>query len=125
VAKELGDISVHHVWRVLREKGISLERRHSWCISTDPEFTAKAADIVGLYLSPPEGALIISVDEKPCIQALERAQGYLKLHNGKTLTGILSRIQTVWNNNPLCRSGCRKGKHKSKAHKTTQKKGVS
>jgi transposase len=88
VAKELGDISVHHVWRVLREKGISLERRHSWCISTDPEFTAKAADIVGLYLSPPEGALIISVDEKPCIQALERAQGYLKLHNGKTLTGF-------------------------------------
>lgn len=88
VAQELGDISVHHVWRVLREKGISLERRHSWCISTDPEFTAKAADIVGLYLSPPEGALVISVDEKPCIQALERAQGYLKLKNGNALTGF-------------------------------------
>jgi transposase len=88
VAKELGNISVHQVWRVLREKGISLERRHSWCISTDPEFAAKAADIIGLYLAPPEGALVISVDEKPCIQALERAQGYLRLHNGKALTGF-------------------------------------
>jgi len=88
VAQELGDVSVHHVWRVLREKGISLERRRSWCISTDPEFTPKAADIVGLYLSPPEGALVISVDEKPCIQALERSQGYLRLPNGRALTGF-------------------------------------
>lgn len=88
VAKELGDVNVHQVWRVLRKKGISLERRHSWCVSTDPEFTAKAADIVGLYLAPPEGALIISVDEKPCIQVLERAQGYLRLPSGRALTGF-------------------------------------
>lgn len=88
VAKELGDVNVHQVWRVLRKKGISLERRHSWCVSTDPEFTAKAADIVGLYLAPPEGALILSVDEKPCIQALERAQGYLRLPSGRALTGF-------------------------------------
>jgi hypothetical protein len=71
---------------VLRAKGISLERRPSWCISADPEFTVKAADIVGFYLCPPERALVISVDENPCIQALERGQGYLKLPNGKALT---------------------------------------
>jgi transposase len=88
VAKELGDVNVHQVWRVLRKKGVSLERRHSWCLSTDPAFTAKAADIVGLYLSPPDGALVISVDEKPCIQVLERAQGYLRLPNGRALTGF-------------------------------------
>ena len=88
VAKELGDVNVHQVWRVLRKKGISLERRHSWCISTDPAFAAKAADIVGLYLSPSDGALVISVDEKPCIQVLERAQGYLRLPNGRALTGF-------------------------------------
>ena len=88
VAKELGDVNVHQVWRVLRKKGVSLERRHSWCISTDPAFAAKAADIVGLYLSPPDGALVISVDEKPCIQVLERAQGYLRLPNGRALTGF-------------------------------------
>jgi len=87
VAKALGDVSDHQVWRVLRKHGIHLQRRHSWCISTDPQFTEKAADIVGLYLSPPENAVIISVDEKPAIQALERAQGYLRLPNGKAITG--------------------------------------
>lgn len=53
----------------------------------DPEFAAKAADVVGLYLAPPEKAVVLCVDEKPSIQALERAQGYLKLPNGRALTG--------------------------------------
>ena len=44
---------------------------------------AKAADVVGLYMAPPENAIVICVDEKPSIQALERAQGYLKLPNGR------------------------------------------
>ena len=57
-------------------------------MSTDPEFASKAADIVGLYLDPPENAVVICVDEKPQIQALERAQGWLKLPNGKALTGF-------------------------------------
>jgi hypothetical protein len=43
--------------------------------------------VVGLYIAPPENAVVICVDEKPSIQALERAQGYLKLPNGRTLTG--------------------------------------
>jgi transposase len=88
VAEALGDVSKHQVWRVLRQAGIHLQRRRSWCISTDPQFAAKAADIVGLYLDPPENAVILSVDEKPHIQALERAQGYLKLPNGKAVTGF-------------------------------------
>jgi len=88
LAKWLGDVSPHQIWRVLRRHGIHLQRRRSWCISTDPQFAAKAADIVGLYLDPPTNAVVISVDEKPCIQALERAQGYLKLPNGKALTGF-------------------------------------
>jgi len=87
LAQALGDVSHHQVWRVLRQHGIQLQRRHSWCLSTDPEFAAKAADIVGLYLSPPEEALVLSIDEKPHIQALERAQGYLKLPNGRAITG--------------------------------------
>jgi transposase len=88
VAKRLGDVSAHHVWRVLRKHGISLQRRRSWCVSTDPEFARKAADIVGLYLDPPQNALVLSVDEKPHIQALERAQGWLRFPNGKALTGF-------------------------------------
>ena len=46
--------SVHAVWRVLRKEGVCLTRQRSWCVSTDPEFTAQAADIIGLYLNPPE-----------------------------------------------------------------------
>jgi len=88
VAEALGDISADHVWRVLRRHGIHLQRRHSWCVSTDPQFTQKAADIVGLYLNPPENAVVISVDEKPAIQALERAQGWLRLPNGQAVRGF-------------------------------------
>jgi len=88
LANHLGDVSKHQVWRVLRRHGISVQRRRSWCLSTDPAFAQKAADIVGLYLSPPDNALVLSVDEKPHIQALERAQGWLKLPNGKALTGF-------------------------------------
>jgi transposase len=88
LATALGDISHDQVWRVLRAHRISLERRHSWCISTDPEFSAKAADVVALYLNPPEHAVVLCVDEKPSIQALERAQGWLRLPNGKALTGF-------------------------------------
>jgi transposase len=82
--------SVHAVWRVLRREGICLQRQRSWCVSTDKEFAAKAADIVGLYLNPPENALVISVDEKPSIQALERKTGYVETDNGKIVRGFKS-----------------------------------
>lgn len=86
LAETLG-VPAHHVWKVLRDRKISLQRRRSWCESTDPEFARKAADIVGLYLHPPENAVVLCVDEKPHIQALERAQGWLRLPNGRALTG--------------------------------------
>lgn len=89
VAEELG-ISKHKVWRVLRKEGISLQRHRSWCVSTDPEFATKAADIVGLYLNPPLKALVLSVDEKPSIQALERPSGYVYTSNKKMVRGLKS-----------------------------------
>ncbi len=82
--------SVHAVWRVLRHEGICLQRQRSWCVSTDKEFAVKAADIVGLYLNPPEKALVVSVDEKPSIQALERKTGYVETDNGKIVRGLKS-----------------------------------
>ena len=82
--------SEHAVWRVLRKEGICLQRQRSWCVSTDKEFAAKAADIVGLYLNPPEKALVICVDEKPSIQALERATGYVESDNGKIVRAFKS-----------------------------------
>lgn len=72
---------------MLRKHGIQLQRHRNWCISTDPQFAPKAADIVALYLNPPENALVISVDEKPAIQILERAQGWLRLPNGRAVRG--------------------------------------
>lgn len=87
IAEALGDVGVQYVWRFLRASKIDLSGRKSWCQSNDPAFAAKAAEIVGLYLDPPDGALVLAVDEKPHIQALERAQGYLKLPNGRAMTG--------------------------------------
>jgi transposase len=84
------DGSVDAVWRVLRKEGICLQRQRSWCVSTDKEFAAKAADIVGVYLNPPEKALVISVDEKPSIQALERTTGYVETDNSKLVRGYKS-----------------------------------
>ena len=78
----LQDVDVQYVWRFLRKHNIDLAARKSWCESNDPEFAAKSADVVG----PPDKAIVLCVDEKPSIQALERAQGYLKLE-GRALTG--------------------------------------
>ena len=89
IAKEL-NVTSDAVWRVLRKEGICLARQRSWCVSTDPEFSQKAADIVGLYLAPPVNALVISVDEKPSIQALERARGYVCTGNKKIVQGLKS-----------------------------------
>ncbi|HUB16529.1 MAG TPA: IS630 family transposase [Acetobacteraceae bacterium] len=87
LARELGEIHEQYIWRFLRAQKIDLSGRKSWCQSTDPEFVTKAADIVGLYMAPPDNAVVLSVDEKPSIQALERAQGYLKLPNGRAMIG--------------------------------------
>jgi transposase len=89
LAREIGG-SVHAVWRILRKEGICLQRQRSWCVSTDKEFAAKAADIVGLYLDPPQNAIVLSVDEKPSIQALERKTGYVETDSGKIVRGYKS-----------------------------------
>jgi transposase len=87
LADALGDVDVQYVWRCLRHYKIDLAARKSWCESNDPNFATKAAEVVGLYVNPPAKAIVLCVDEKPSIQALERTQGYLKLPNGRALTG--------------------------------------
>src|SRR6202165_1167218 len=89
VAEKLG-ASVHAVWRVLRREGIYLQRRRSWCVSTDKEVAPKAPAVVGLYLTPPLNAVVLSVDEKPSIQAIERASGYVETDSGKMVRGLKS-----------------------------------
>ncbi len=78
------------VWRYLRKEGIQLARTRSWCVSTDPEFAAKAADVIGLYLNPPERAIVFCIDEKPAIQALSRKTGYVQTSSGKVVRGLQS-----------------------------------
>jgi transposase len=87
LARELVDIHEQYIWRFLRAQKIDLSGRKSWCQSNDPDFVPKTVEIVGLYMAPPDNAVVLSVDEKPSIQALERAQGYLKLPNGRAMIG--------------------------------------
>jgi len=89
LAEEL-NASQHAVWRALKKEGIYLHRSRSWCISTDPEFTEKSANIIGLYLNPPVNALVISVDEKPSIQALERETGFVETRDKKIVSAYKS-----------------------------------
>lgn len=87
LSRELVDIHEQYIWRFLRAQNIDLSGRKSWCESNDPDFVAKSAEIVGLYMAPPENAVVLSIDEKPSIQALERAQGYLKLASDRAMIG--------------------------------------
>jgi transposase len=89
VAEKL-NASVYAVWRVLRREGIYLQRRRSWCVSTDKEFAPKAAEVVGLYLNPPVNAVILSVDEKPSLQAIERPSGYIETDSGVVVRALKS-----------------------------------
>ena len=89
VAEKL-DSSVHAVWRVLRREGIHLQRHRSWCVSTDKEFAPKAAEVVALYLNPPLNAVVLSVDEKPGMQAIERPSGYIETDSGAVVRALKS-----------------------------------
>ena len=90
------EVSDDAVWRVLRKQGIQLQRMRSWCVSTDPQFAAKAADIIGLYLGAPSNAIVLSVDEKPSIQALQRKTGYVQTSSGKVVRGIKSTYKSTY-----------------------------
>lgn len=74
-------VSVSHdyVARLWREYGLTPRRQGTFKVSKDPAFAAKVADIVGLYLDPPGGAVVLSVDEKTQVQALDRTQPLLPI----------------------------------------------
>ena len=85
MAREVG-ISDSTVGRIWKANGLKPHRIDSFKISNDPEFASKLEAIVGLYLNPPEHALVLSVDEKSQIQALDRTQPGLPMKKGRGAT---------------------------------------
>jgi transposase len=81
MASEVGltQSAVHRIWRAF---GLQPHRQETWKLSKDPQFVAKVRDIVGLYLDPPERAVVLCVDEKSQIQALDRTAPILPMLPG-------------------------------------------
>ncbi|MGC0397094.1 MULTISPECIES: IS630 family transposase [Bradyrhizobium] len=97
LAEALGDVDVQYVWRFLRSHKIDLVARKSWCESNDPNFTAKAADVVGLYVAPPAKAIVLCVDEKPSASA-----GLSEVAQWPRLDRPKPRLQAAWHHNIVC-----------------------
>ena len=76
---KIGDATVARAWR---EYGVAPWRCETFKFSTDPELVAKVTDVVGLYLAPPENAIVLCVDEKSQIQALDRTAPMLPMQPG-------------------------------------------
>jgi transposase len=83
-------ISVSSVQRIWRAHGLQPQRVRQFKLSNDPQFVTKLRDIVGLYVNPPDHAIVLSVDEKSQIQALDRTQPGLPMKKGRagTMTTI-------------------------------------
>jgi transposase len=79
VAQGVSPATVHRIWQ---KHKLQPHRSESFKFSTDPDFAGKVRDIVGLYLNPPDKAIVLSVDEKSQIQALDRTQPVLPLRPG-------------------------------------------
>jgi len=85
MAEETG-ISVSSVQRIWRSHGLQPHRVRQFKLSTDPKFVDKLKDVVGLYVDPPAHAIVLSVDEKSQIQALDRTQPGLPMKKGRAGT---------------------------------------
>ena len=85
MAKASG-ISVSSVQRIWRTHGLQPHRGRQFKLSNDPQFAAKLKEIVGLYVNPPDHAIVLSVDEKSQIQALDRIQPGLPMKKGRAGT---------------------------------------
>ena len=90
-------ISVSSVQRIWRSHGLQPHRVRQFKLSRDPQFVSKLRDIVGLYIDPPAHAMVLSVDEKSQIQALDRTQPGLPLKPGRcgTMTHDYKRNGTT------------------------------
>ncbi|MFK4529272.1 hypothetical protein ABIF90_007253 [Bradyrhizobium japonicum] len=89
MAKASG-LSVSTVQRLGGAFGLQPHRMKTFKLSTDPNFVAEVRDVVGLYVPPPEHAIVLCVDEKSQIQALDRSQRMLPMRPGQAAEGAMT-----------------------------------
>jgi hypothetical protein len=109
LGKHLGisDATVARAWRAYR---VQPWRSETFKFSTDPALEAKVRDVVGLYLDPPQNAVVLCVDEKSQIQALNRTQPILPLRGG--LPEKAPRLPAQRHHHAV---GCPGGRHRQRA----------
>jgi len=120
IAQTLG-IKKSTVYNELEKHNIQLKRTRSWCVSTDKEFAAKSADVIGLYLNPPEKAIVFCIDEKPTMQAISRKTGYVETSSGKIVKGLQSTYRRNGTLNLFAALNVATGAIKNKTTKTKKR----
>jgi hypothetical protein len=99
---ETGAAAVTRIWRAF---GLQPHRQGTSTLSSDPMFVDKVRDIVGLYLNPPLKAMVLCVDEKSQIQALDRTQPMFRCHPVSLATH--PRLHAPWHDHPVRGAGYR------------------
>jgi transposase len=92
---EIAGVSLTSVQRIWKAHGLAPHRIRAFKLSNDPKFAAKVRDIVGLYVDPPAHALVLSIDEKSQIQALDRTQPGLPMKKGRAGTTLFAAFDVL------------------------------
>jgi hypothetical protein len=96
-------LALSTVQKIWKTHGLAPHRWRSFKLSNDPAFAEKHYDVVGLYVAPPAHAVVLSIDEKSQIQALDSTQPGLPLKNGRGAT-MNHNYKRPRHDHPLCRA---------------------
>src|SRR5499427_8543951 len=118
LAGTLGDVDAQYVWRFLRSHKIDLAARKSWCESADPNFTAKAADVVGLYVAPPSESHCAMRRREALDPGLGASPGLFEVAKWPRLDRPEPRLQAPWHHNIVCGARSRHRKDHRGSFKT-------
>ena len=118
---EAAGVSLRSVQRILEAHQLAPHRIRTFKLSNDPKFPQKLKDIVGLYVDPPAHAVVLSVDEKSQIQALDRTQPGLPMKPGRA--GTMTH-DTSWNHHAVCCTQCPRRHCHRMQHETPSAPGV-
>lgn len=115
-AHDVSPVSVQRIWDA---HGLKPHRVRTFKLSNDARFSEKLTDVVGLYLNPPEKALVLCVDEKSQIQALDRTQASLPMKKGRAGTAACSAGRRGPSRRRCRRSGAPSGRNASGRRRTS------